>query len=921
MNTDIVFEQADKLRTLKNKDEIIDFLSNFLPAELKQLVDKWKNKDLDQIREELKEELVEKLRAKIPDKYQFLLDPVNKLDDKIFDLVDISKEADTGGVIKVAGALAASIELDGVLDSDLSETLQSPIPDGSVLFTASVRGKIGINATGTGGTPLVSLSGKFSSDHEQTLTVGFIRDEDQLVIIELLRLRDYFVNPADLTAVMDSFADKSARLIQHEYKGTVVFGLEIGIKKDLEAALEKLIPSSSVTPSGSVGASFTVNFKDEDEFVLSVERDTASSAWVRLKKKKTQERTRVFKLGATIEIKGLKDQILNRIGELLPEENKVSKAIAKLDELIDQVDGDNLTKLVQGKLKDKWPDHASVFDVFLGYTTTAEIADQIVKDLTESITDKINDNVNVLSDDASDKATSIAREILAELGFGSEASARVQDYLANAIQSAIEDFRTRANDKIAEVNESASDRLKEILKPFKNVSDKVSKAFDKVGDTSQDALEKIKAGIEEIYSNYTEFRQKLISVIKEKVSEQATFALVSESKQTVTDTTLITFRILDAEADGVADLYRAIWSRRLDNLWKLLPKFKSNPGISQLKGSYVSILENQKKLTFALDLFGLKISTESLFKNKVKVGIDDEGKLIAAETEAEYKTQRKLGKESQLLVAEWTIDYMAEDAGLSPPVKITMGISDEEFDEGDLETFFESLTRLDLVKPDTYDEVAKVLFGAVRKVKDVSLRIMIPLNWEMLQDLLGTTRKSLKTRPGRWIPDEIQDQLYEAVTKANPDFFKKLERFAARQGGQDPQAILLSVGRERNRTQAKQNWPSAIVGYYKTGQSLNRLDDNLEKLQTSWSDTVTNFEVTGLAPATVKKYQKMISKIDGGIHSVLSDLFLRSAMATVSDLSNVWRLSAAARVILTQTERKHVLVSVESPKLGRLIFG
>ena len=134
MNTDIVFEQADKLRTLKNKDEIIDFLSNFLPAELKQLVDNWKNKDLDQIREELKEELVEKLRAKIPDKYQFLLDPVNKLDDKIFDLVDISKEADTGGVIKVAGALAASIELDGVLDSDLSEKLQSPIPNGSVLF-------------------------------------------------------------------------------------------------------------------------------------------------------------------------------------------------------------------------------------------------------------------------------------------------------------------------------------------------------------------------------------------------------------------------------------------------------------------------------------------------------------------------------------------------------------------------------------------------------------------------------------------------------------------------------------------------------------------------------------------------------------------------------------------------------------------
>ena len=40
MNTDIVFEQADKLRTLKNKDEIIDFLANLLPAELKQLVDK-----------------------------------------------------------------------------------------------------------------------------------------------------------------------------------------------------------------------------------------------------------------------------------------------------------------------------------------------------------------------------------------------------------------------------------------------------------------------------------------------------------------------------------------------------------------------------------------------------------------------------------------------------------------------------------------------------------------------------------------------------------------------------------------------------------------------------------------------------------------------------------------------------------------
>ncbi|MCB1692200.1 MAG: hypothetical protein KDI19_05500 [Pseudomonadales bacterium] len=922
MNTEAMFNVANKLLKLKDKDELIDLLRDELDDEsLVSTVDEWKQKSPQEIIDGLEADLINRLKSKLPRKYHFLLNPVSSVNDKTLDLAHLAKSTRGSAGLTIGAAASSAIEFDGVIDDDLSKRLKQTLPTGTSMFTVSAIGKIGVSASGQGGTSLVSLSGSLASDYRQEFTVGFVRDRDQLVLADLLRIQDYFINPADLSTVMASFKDQRGAIICRRFHGTVTLGIEVGIDKDLTAQLKELVSNPGITPKAGAQASFNVSFKDDDEFVLSVERDTASSVWVRLDRQREQSRTRTFKAGLNIELKGLKDQLINRITELLPSENGVSEAIAKLDKFIDDASAEHLSEKLKTELTDHWPDHSSAFDVLLGYKTTQDVADSIVSDLSESIAEKINARANVLVDDASVKANEIAREIVFQLGLGDDASRSIQDYISKAAKGALERVQKEVDARIKTADGQVKKQMIEILQPFANLSEKVRDAVTELSSTAQTNLEKVKTGIEDLYSRYTHFRQKLLDAVQEKVAEQATLALTRTTTDTRTATSLIAFRITDAGAEGVEALYRSVWASRLDDFPALAARLRASGGIDNLEGEYASTLERKETLSVSLNLFGVKLGNQVMFTNAAKVKFDTNGKLLVAATDAEYRTQRSLGNESQIVDADWSINYLDDAPDASPPVTLTLGITDEAFDEDDLTTCFTGLTKLGCVKPDTGAAVKAALFDRLRNPGSASVTFVVSLNWQTLQDLLGTSlaldrgvaiKPSGDERAGIWHGGLIARKIFDySVQSHGSAYFESMTRFAARNDF-DPGDLLFTLGQCRTWQDAKAKFPPAVSQHFKLGQSLVRADEKLDEVQAQWAAIVEDLRRTGLTTQNADEYTERTAGVNALIRDFFSALFLRSAQPSFNDLSNVWQLATGLRTLLDLTGRGTAVVCVEA---------
>lgn len=912
MNTDLLFSVADKIRSFKDKAEVIDGLMGGVSDELKQRIAPWKGMSLEDIRGALTDELLGQLESELPSELKFLLVPVGELDNHMINVGDWSKEDKTLAPVKVTTSATGSIELDGVLDDDLHDVLKGPVAAGSALFTVSLNGQIGIDAKGAGGTPVVSLSLAAAASRAQTLTVGFVLDAKQPVLLELLRIRDYFVNPADLSAVMAFFADKSGRLIQHHYDGKHSLGLKIGLQQSLANALLDLAPGANVEASGGAAMSFSVTLKNDDDFKLTIESDTAASAFVNLERKRVRERTRVFKIGVSIEIKGLKQQIVKKIGELLPDNPKVEESLRKLDELVDEVEGADLGDLVGKELAAHFDDHAELFEKLLGNTSVENAKQSVIDELKGTLVDRINERVNLLSDSSSDAANRIAEDVSAALGVD---EAGLRDFLSGSTKSAIEALQRKLDEKI---NGLTASEAQTILGPLAGVSKTAGEAFDNAKKKAGGSIDKVKAGIVEIYSKYTDFRKKLIELVNERVTEQAAFSFIKEKTDTSDETTLMSFRVRDAKAPGVADLYSAIWSRRLEDFSELIKK--AGTAIDDARGTYVTVLKNQERAQFSLNLFGLQTGTDVIFNDEVAVGVDHTGKLVIAKSKAELQTKRRRGSESQTLSAEWFFDFRSDDPTLMPPLKISVDVGDRSFDKKDLRDFFESLKKLECVKHDAFDEVGMELLGGVdstRTLADAALGLVIALTWKELGAMLGANRDGTP-RTDKWNAPEIGERLFRIVRRGHTrdDNFDDLDR-AAREMGVDPFDLLLELGRSIGISSKSR---SRLDKYHPIGRSIVLMKEHLTKLQAKWLELTLKFRPAKISPADEKSLAEAIETVDNELRSVLLEMFFSRTFPLLPQLSDIWQATCGSRLLLDLADREHLMLTIEGEHIARRVI-
>jgi hypothetical protein len=697
--------------------------------------------------------------------------------------------------------------------------------------------------------------------------------------------------------------------------------LKVAVERNLASALRELVADPALSPSGTAEMSLAVNVRSSDHYVLTVERDTASSAFVRLERLSGHEKATVFRLGATVEIKGLRDQIVNRIGELLPDRPEVRQALAKLDALVATVDNDGLRKRLEAELAGRFDDHAGVFELLLGNTPVDEVKEQIVAELSGALEDRVSERVNLLADDAAEAASTIAADVAAAVGLDAETASALHSFLDASLRSALEDLQAKLDGEIERLSSTSSAEIEAILEPFADVSKTVQDALESTGKTTAAALNRVRSGIDEVYTKYTAFRQKLVGLVRDRVTEQAAFSFMKQKVEHGTDTTLLSFRILDADADGVADLYSAIWSRRLDDAWDLLARAKASAGITPPVGSYVSVLENQRRAVLSLNLFGLKVGTDVMFREQVAVGVDESGKLVVAETAGALAIARRRNRESQAFSAEWSFELLDLDPTLVPPVKITIEVADKKLRKNDLRDFFASLDKLVCVKPDAFDIVATELLGGAssrKKVEDVKLALVVALTWDDVGAILGRRRDGTP-RADKWVGAEVVRELFAAVARGhkNPNHFADLTK-AAKALRREPLALLLRLG-AMLPSKIEQDHPR-LLKYRALGRSLGMLDEHVATLQEKWAALLDELD-RPIGRAGVRRRQRMIEEVDAELRAVLVALFLSNTFGALPDPSEVWQAAAGARVLLDRARREHLLLTVEAPQIPRRMVG
>jgi hypothetical protein len=912
MSEKIIFEVANNIRSLRDKDGLITLAKEALPQEVQNIVNDWLGKSSEDIKAEIRDQITEEVKSKVPEKYRFLFEPLGDLDDKKISVLDLTADSTDTGALKVSAAATASIELDGVLDESLDKVLEGKVPEDSALFTIALDGTFKVNATAAAIQGLASFSANFASEAGQAMMSGFICDKEQPVIVELFRIRDYFTDISDLKSVMASFAkNKNHRVLQRTYKSKASLGLKIGIEKDLSDALSGLVQSGQIEVNATAGASITVNMKDEDEFVFTVERDSASSAIVKLAKTRSQERSRIFKVGASIEFKGLKNELINQIDKLLPQENEVTKAIEKLDALIEEVDGGNLQKRLGEEMLAKWPGLEAEIPVLLGMESTDDIRDKLLAEFNEMVTDKVTEKVNVLSDDLKDKSTEIANDIVFNLAVDSAIGDKIKNFLSEATEDALSSLKGNVDEKLEELNSQSSDLLGEILGPFDQFGSTITDAINSVGDTATAELAKVRAGITDVYKRYTRLRQKLITVVQEKVTESVTLAIINESNRKLTNKTALSFRIVDADAAGVAELYEAMWSVRLDNLWALLPAIEKSSGIKDLQGSYVNILKNVEKFSFSLNVLGLTMSNETIFSSEVEVGIDKNNELIVAKTLAELKNIKKRNGEAQSVTAAWSIDYLKLEPALVPPLRITLEVSDNKLTRDDLDKFFSGLSKegISVLKPDTEFLATNALFGNGDKpVEDVQLSLIVPLTWQSFLDLVGGLSADGQSLTS-WNAVDVVRQLFANIKLTDHDaLIRDIER-TARRRNVDPIGLALGVGKHKLKKDAEGEYGARASKNHTIAKALYNAGTNLDDLQDSWQ---LMMGLMGAENPDTDEITNQGGEVDKELKQFLSALLLRSTMPTFQDYSHTWRFGVAARLLLDRSDGNFLQLRIEA---------
>lgn len=913
----LVLSHTGNLLDLKSRAKANTTIGNLLDGDLETEFVAAAKSGLRAFLNKKKQEVLDKL----PDDAKFLVERIRDFDDASYDLIKLSESSSDTGALTLGLKADAKFVVNRIAVGDLQEPASFQVADEDALIKIALAGSLGGGAQFTGPN-LLSVGLNFGANAEQALEYFITAPREDYVVQPVLGLKDTLVDPSNLDAIVRTLRGTSLVRVQRHSEATTTLGLSVGFSKDIKRAL------GDIAAGGTLGTSLEVQYRDAADFVLLVEQSSDGNFLFEYRKIRTKTRASTLKLGTEVKLVGFKDKVINEISKAIPEDpsgGKVKALLDKLDDLTQRVSADALAGKLEEALRDGWPDGEEAIAFLVGKQTARDLAQGIQKELKDKIDDLIEEKVDLLNSEASEAAKAVGGKIADELGLAGQLRSDLEGYIANAVEEAIAAFRGRARTEIDKL--VAEDGFVELLRPFEFIGTEVADAIAALSTNATGKINTAREAVNEIFDRYTKFRQALLTAVKDKLEEEFALSVVSQKSRTQTVASAMKVEF-GGVTPALGDLYARLWVGDLRDLGNLIEAARKDA--IDVTGEYVSTCERTDKHSLNINFLGLGLGAERVFTDTVAVGIDLNGRLIVARSEAELSEQRTFRGESQSLVAKWQVDYL-RSAVLEAPLTISLRLTDENFRRKEVEAFFGPLEseNANVLRLGVGESVEKRLFsGTADPIKDITLSVNLVFRW---QDWLRIAGRDLDSNDiaDAWEPTAICNQYLGHVRNLAGHYIESAEKLMRRTSTDDLLLFLLNLGKFQTRAQAR-TW-------LKLPTSVSRIDfenarflavpvhdfyTGIQSLQGSWGALVGQLgDRDNMTQADVEALSTEVQAVNSAFAMVFGRVL--STGVLLDDASRVaWLTAATFRVLIDNTDlpNPRLAVTFESPKTGRLIF-
>lgn len=633
------------------------------------------------------------------------------------------------------------------------------------LLKMGLLGKLEVGAAASLPTGFVGIKGEAEARGKASLDYYFANNARLLFIEALIQDLPNLASPFDAEGISGK-AEHQLKAIQLNVEGSVGASIDISAGEVFEATFKEGTPAvpDKIGVAASVKVGFQAGFKLNGAWNVLVIPDNQnhSMLMVKVEKDTSKEKSTSISLDASVGISGL-----DKVGEavsnrFLPDANKLLeklKEYSNFGSLLEAEVKNKLKELLNADTDDTLEN--KLVEVLVGEDNAGKLADV----MGSAVETTLNEKLDLLEDKASRAGKSIIKGVVDKLDLRKRLGKNLTNKLVNTAKGKLAEFLNSIVDKLKksldEIINNNQDNLENIFKPLETIGETVEDLIEKANQDSQQLL----TPVIKYLTRYQDFRNKVTAVAQSISGENIGLHLGRSLNVSQGTSTLLEFEV-DTSFEKAREYYKQMVA---GNFKEALNAKKDLDGVDLIGGSFKTYREKKLSTDFSLNIFGFKITSQTIMNSKVHIDRDAARNIVMAKSKAEFEKSAKVTGESRMVqfinIMQIPGSTGDQDAGPRQTKIFSSDLSltyrDTKLNKDELDAYLGSLGKLKLLSKDRmkavlsrYDELEKQAKKEKKKMKG-EIQLSMALESTDINNLIE--KLDDETEPG-WDDKEEKDK-------------------------------------------------------------------------------------------------------------------------------------------------------------------
>jgi len=621
-----------------------------------------------------------------------------------------------GSIISFAGNVNLALSLQALNSNTVIRSAGLTLGEGERFLDIGMSGKLEIEPGGNIKLGFVGIKGSGQAVGSLDLNYYFIDKACWLFAEALIHNIPHLASPFDAA---DIAAEKSHRLsaLHLNIIGNLTASLDFKAGKTWGTTFNLKDRALNLDNTVSIGAAISADLHSDltikggwNVVVKPLDKQILN---VSIQKDVSKKKNSGFSLNADVGINGL-DQVGNAlINKYLPD---AAPLLSQLQEF------SNFGTLLKNDLKKRllqlWESKGDntfkqeLASVLVGEDNTEALADT----LADAAENALNNRLNLLEGKAMDAGEKLLQDIAGHLKLPDHLGEKLVDKIQGQLSKILGNIKYRLENRLQQIIAQYQGKLESIFKPLGAVGKVVSDFSADVNKVASQLLEPVI----EFLTKYQQERNKIVRVIQASANLKLSLYISRTFSSTKDDSSILEFR-LDSSIPEARQLYKEMITGKFNNAMDAARKDKDgSKGIQLTGGSFKNTLSDNITTNFSFNIFGARITAETIMKSQVQIQLDTAGNIMIADsTDTMEKTFSAFGK-------SWDVKFinMLEIPGTVPAgevsdssntskdtrilsTSLSLSYQDDDLKKDELRSFFGSLLEADLIPSSVLNAVNK----------------------------------------------------------------------------------------------------------------------------------------------------------------------------------------------------------------------